>query len=86
MITSIKYFREEYEAHINGICPSKKCKELIRYEIDDSCIGCTKCAQDCPTDAIKFTPYQIHKVDNELCIKCDVCRQVCPIDSVKVIS
>ena len=84
--TSLKYFRSEYEAHINGSCPSKKCKSLIKYKIDDTCIGCTKCAQECPVDAIEFKPYEIHSIDNELCIKCDICRQVCPIDSVFVIS
>jgi NADH-quinone oxidoreductase subunit F len=84
--TSIKYFREEYEAHIEGKCPAKKCTELITYTIDETCIGCTKCAQDCPTDAIEFKPYEVHSIDLERCIKCDVCRQVCPIDSVQVVS
>ena len=86
VLTSMHYFRDEYIAHINGHCPAKKCKALIRYTIDDSCIGCTKCAQNCPVDAIENKPHVLHKINNELCIKCDVCRQVCPIDSVKVVS
>ena len=85
IISTLKYFRNEYLDHINGKCHTGKCTELIKYFIEDSCIGCTKCAQDCPTDAIKFDPYKVHIVDNELCIKCDICRQVCPVNSVVVI-
>lgn len=86
VLTSLKYFRDEYIAHINGHCPSKKCQALIQYTIDDSCIGCTKCAQNCPTDAIENLPHQIHSIDQEKCIKCDVCRMVCPVDSVKIVT
>ncbi len=84
VLSTLQYFRDEYEAHINGRCPTGKCTELIRYSIDDSCIGCTKCAQNCPVDAIAFTPFEIHVIDPEKCIRCDGCRQVCPVDSVKV--
>jgi NADH:ubiquinone oxidoreductase subunit F (NADH-binding) len=86
VLTSLRYFREEYIAHINGSCPAKKCSALIKYTIDESCIGCTKCAQNCPVDAIENIPHQIHSIDQEKCIKCDVCRTVCPIDSVQIIS
>lgn len=86
VLTSLKYFRDEYIAHINGHCPSKKCQALIQYTIDDSCIGCTKCAQNCPTDAIENLPHQIHSIDQVKCIKCDVCRMVCPVDSVKIMT
>ena len=86
VLTSLRYFRDEYIAHINGHCPAKKCSALIKYSIDESCIGCTKCAQNCPVDAIESLPHQLHSIDQEKCIKCDVCRMVCPIDSVKVIS
>lgn len=86
VLTSLKYFREEYEAHINGHCPSKKCSALIRYEINDTCIGCTKCAQNCPTDAIQNLPHQVHSIEQEKCIKCDVCRMVCPIDAVEILT
>lgn len=82
VLTTLRYFREEYEAHINGTCPTGKCKELIRYSITDDCIGCTLCAQDCPVDAIPFTPHEKHTIDQELCIKCDGCRQICPEDAV----
>ncbi|RXQ89872.1 proton-conducting membrane transporter [Ancylomarina salipaludis] len=84
VLSTLKYFRHEYEAHINGTCPSGKCEHLITYEIKDECTGCTKCAQRCPVDAIKAKPYELHEVDNEICIKCDICRQICPVDAVVV--
>ncbi|MDA3817543.1 MAG: NAD(P)H-dependent oxidoreductase subunit E [Prolixibacteraceae bacterium] len=84
VLTTLKYFRDEYEAHINGVCPTGKCEELIRYSVNDNCIGCTKCVQKCPVDAIPFTPHEKHSIDNEICIKCDSCRQVCPVDAIDV--
>lgn len=86
ILTSLRYFRDEYIAHIKGYCPSKKCTALIHYHIDESCFGCTKCAQECPTNAIEALPHQLHVIRQDDCIKCDVCRMVCPIDSVKIIS
>ncbi len=84
VLTTLRYFREEYEAHLDGKCPAGKCKELITYRITDECIGCTRCAQHCPADAIALTPYQQHEIDPEKCIRCDTCRQVCPSDAVVV--
>jgi len=84
VLSTLKYFRHEYEAHINGTCPSGKCEDLISYEIEEECTGCTKCAQRCPVGAIEAKPYELHKVDNELCIKCDICRQICPVDAVVI--
>jgi len=82
VLTTLKYFRDEYEAHIEGNCPTGKCKEMITYNITDNCNGCTKCAYKCPTDAIIPKPYELHTIDQEKCIKCDICKQVCPIDAV----
>lgn len=82
ILSTLKYFRHEYEEHIQGRCPTGKCKDLIKYFITDDCIGCTKCAQECPVDAIPFAPHEIHVVDIEKCIKCDACRVVCPVDAV----
>ncbi len=84
VLSTLRYFREEYEAHIHGICPAGKCAPVIRYQINDDCIGCTKCAQRCPTGAIAFNPYKVHEVDAGKCIKCDICRQICPVDAVIV--
>ena len=85
VLTTLIYFREEYEAHLNGICPAKRCKNLISYSIDDSCIGCTICAQKCPVNAISITPYEKHSINQDLCIKCGTCKQVCPTESVVIL-
>jgi NADH:ubiquinone oxidoreductase subunit F (NADH-binding) len=85
VLSTLKYFRDEYEAHINGTCPSGKCKNLIKYVIDESCIGCTICAQECPSAAIPFRPHEKHIINNELCIKCDICKQACPVNSISII-
>jgi len=82
VLSTLRYFRHEYEAHINGRCPAGKCAPIISYFINDECIGCTKCAQRCPSDAITFKPYEVHSIDQEKCIKCDICRQVCPVNAV----
>ena len=82
VLSTLRYFRNEYEEHIKGHCPTGKCKNLINYFITDDCIGCTKCAQDCPADAIPFAPHMKHVVDTEKCIKCDACRVVCPVNAV----
>jgi ferredoxin len=84
VLSTLRYFREEYEAHIHGSCPTGKCAGLITYSVNDNCIGCTKCAQRCPVDAIPFTPHEKHAVDIDKCIKCDTCRQVCPEDAITV--
>ncbi len=84
VLSTLQYFREEYEAHIAGTCPAGKCLELINYRINDQCIGCTLCAQNCPVDAIPMTPYQRHTIDMDLCTRCDTCYQVCPEDAVFV--
>ncbi len=84
VLSTLTYFKEEYLAHINGTCPSGKCKPLITYSVNDKCIGCTICAQQCPVDAIAFTPHQKHEIDTELCTKCDICKQACPEGAIEV--
>jgi NADH-quinone oxidoreductase subunit F len=85
VLTTLKYFRDEYLAHIEGHCPTGKCKDMITYSITDDCIGCTKCAQRCPSEAIEAKPYELHYVDKEKCIKCDICKQICPVNAVVTI-
>jgi len=84
VLSTIKYFRDEYEAHLEGRCPAGKCKALITYSITDDCIGCTLCAQHCPAEAIEMRPYQKHEIDTEKCIRCGTCKSVCQTDAIKV--
>jgi NADH-quinone oxidoreductase subunit F len=84
VLTTIRYFRDEYEAHLKGKCPAGTCKNLIHYSINDRCIGCTKCAQSCPVDAIPLTPFEKHTINDELCTRCDTCLRVCPENAVEV--
>ncbi len=84
VLTSLRYFREEFEAHLEGCCPAGKCRDLITYSITADCVGCTLCAQHCPVDAIPLTPYQRHHVLTDRCTRCDACRTVCPEDAILV--
>ncbi len=84
VLSTIKYFRDEYEAHVEKRCPAGKCKALIAYSVNDDCIGCTLCAQHCPADAIEMKPYEKHEIDTEKCIRCGTCKNVCPTDAVEV--
>ena len=84
VLTTLRYFREEYDAHLQGRCPAGKCSALIKYRVRDNCTGCTICAQHCPVDAIPMTPYARHTIDLDLCTRCDSCRQVCPHDAIEV--
>jgi NADH-quinone oxidoreductase subunit F len=84
VLTTLRYFRDEYEAHLQGKCPAGRCKALLTYSITEQCIGCTRCAQMCPADAIALKPYERHIIDLRKCIKCGTCRQVCPVDAVTV--
>jgi len=84
VLTTMRYFREEYEAHVAGRCPAGKCKALVKYLITDDCIGCTICAQHCPADAIAMKPYEKHEIDLEKCTRCGTCKVVCPSNAVRV--
>ncbi|MGE5372181.1 MAG: NADH-quinone oxidoreductase subunit NuoF [Solirubrobacterales bacterium] len=80
VLTTIKYFRDEYEAHIHDkTCPAKQCKALIRYEIDpEKCKGCSICAKKCTVNAISGEPRKPYVIDQEKCTKCGNCLEVCP--------
>ena len=84
VLSTIRYFRDEYEAHIAGRCPAGKCKALITYRITDDCIGCTRCAQHCPTGAIAMKPYEQHEIDTDKCVRCGTCKGICPVEAVVV--
>ena len=84
VLSTLKYFREEYEAHVTRrTCPARKCTALIRYEIDPAkCVGCTACARNCPVTCISGAPKKVHEIDQARCIQCGRCFQVCRFDAV----
>ena len=86
VISTLRFFRDEYEAHINEKrCPAKVCKALIKYEIkEEVCTGCTVCARNCPTSAISGERRKPHKIDPDVCIRCGICMQVCNFNAIEI--
>ena len=84
VLTTLRYFRHEYEAHIREKrCPAGACKALITIKIDPAkCVGCTKCTKACPVNAIAGTVKQPHVIDQDKCIKCGACVEVCPFKAI----
>ncbi len=84
VLTTLKYFRHEYEAHINDKkCPAGQCTELISYTVlADKCIGCTACKRACPADAISGEVKQAHTIDQDKCVKCGICLTKCKFDAI----
>ena len=86
VLSTLRYFPEEYEAHIKEKrCPSGKCKKLIRYTIDpQKCIGCTACSRKCPVGAITGELKKTHSINTSVCIKCGVCKQTCKFGAISI--
>jgi NADH:ubiquinone oxidoreductase subunit F (NADH-binding)/(2Fe-2S) ferredoxin len=82
--SSLKYFKNEYVAHVkDGHCPAGQCKALLRYVVvDDKCTGCTLCFRNCPVGAISGEKREVHFIDQSLCIKCGVCYEKCKFDAI----
>jgi len=84
VLSTLKYFYAEYEAHVREKkCPAKKCKSLVRYEIiPEKCVGCTACARHCPVNCISGAVKKVHTIDQSKCIKCGQCFEVCKFSAV----
>jgi NADH:ubiquinone oxidoreductase subunit F (NADH-binding)/NAD-dependent dihydropyrimidine dehydrogenase PreA subunit len=86
VLSTLKYFRDEYEAHIkHHKCPGGQCKDLVTYSIDqDKCDGCLRCIRECPESCIHGEKKKPHSIDVAACIKCGSCQEVCTRDAVIV--
>jgi NADH-quinone oxidoreductase subunit F len=85
VLTTLRYFRDEYEAHVHERrCPAAQCKALIHYRVLESCTGCILCAQVCPAAAIENRPYTRHEIIDDRCTRCGMCLTACPEKAIEV--
>lgn len=83
VLSTLKHFRKEYVAHvIDKVCPAGVCTNLTNYKVLDNCIGCTKCARNCPVGAIEGKVKEKHFIDLDLCIRCGACKAACPVNAI----
>lgn len=86
VLSTLKYFYKEYESHVlDKVCPAKVCKNLMKFVITDRCVGCTKCARQCPVGCISGKVKNKHEIDSSKCIKCGACQSSCPVDAIDLI-
>ncbi|NIO05617.1 MAG: 4Fe-4S dicluster domain-containing protein [Proteobacteria bacterium] len=85
VLSTLRYFREEYLEHINNKrCPAGVCKELVTFLINEKCTGCRTCVRSCPEEAITGKKKERHAIDSEKCTKCGACRSLCKFDAIEV--
>lgn len=82
VLSTLRYFREEYEEHVHGICRTGSCKDMVKLVVNDNCVGCTKCSRSCPADAIEYKPYEQHSIDTDSCTLCGLCIDECDYDAI----
>ena len=82
VLSTLRYFRHEYEEHVQGICRTGSCKQMVKLQITDDCVGCTKCARVCPSEAIEYTPYERHVINPEKCTQCGLCIGECDYQAI----
>ena len=83
ILSMLDNFRDEFEAHVvDKKCPGGVCKPLINLYVLDNCIGCTKCATNCPVNCISGSLKELHSIDTSICIKCGICKNICPVDAI----
>jgi len=84
VLTALRYFRPEFEAHIqHKRCPAGVCRNLITLQVDaKTCVGCTRCTEVCPVHAITGERKSPHQINVNLCTRCGACRQICPSDAI----
>jgi NADH-quinone oxidoreductase subunit F len=83
VLSTMKYFNDEYDLYTNKKCPAGECRDMIQYYINDKCIGCARCAIECPVKAIEGEFKERHVIDQTKCIKCGHCFDICPITCIE---